>query len=140
MRNIKLQRHCSNWPPSFSRRTMLSSLLVLFAWASATQGQAPGPAATGSTAKSQEGFTSGWGFDMKFEGSSSGDGTITDLATGVGYNFSHHFGVDLGVPYYFIGTPSSINQKNPSAVSGNGLGSFGADLKWNFPGKTLNYA
>jgi hypothetical protein len=77
---------------------------------------------------------------MKFEGSSSGDGTITDLATGVGYNFSHHFGVDLGVPYYFVGTPSSIKQKNPSAVSGNGLGSFGADLKWNFPGKTVNYA
>jgi hypothetical protein len=77
---------------------------------------------------------------MKFEGSSSGDGTITDLATGVGYNFSHHFGVDLGVPYYSVGTPSSIKQKNPSAVSGNGFGSFGADLKWNFPGKTVNYA
>jgi hypothetical protein len=119
---------------------MVSSLLVLFAWASAIHAQTPGPAATGSTAKSQEGFTPGWGFGMKFEGSSSGDGAITDLATGVGYNFSHHFGVNLGVPYYFVGTPSSIKQKNPSAVSGNGLGNFGADLKWNFPGKTLNYA
>jgi hypothetical protein len=87
---------------------MLSSFLVLLVWASATKAQTPGPAATGSTAKSQEGFTPGWGFGMKFEGSSSGDGTITDLATGVGYNFSHHFGVDLGVPYYFVGTPSSI--------------------------------
>ncbi len=77
---------------------------------------------------------------MKFEGSSSGDGTITDLATGVGYNFSHHFGVDLGVPYYFVGTPSSIKQKKPSAVSGNGLGAFGANLKWSFPGKAFNYA
>ncbi len=140
MQNIKLHGHCLNWLPRFSRCTMLSSLLVLFAWASAIHAQTPGPAATGSTAKSQEGFTPGWGFGVKFEGSSSGDGTITDLATGVGYNFSHHFGVDLGVPYYFVGTPSSIKQKNPSAVSGNGLGSFGADLKWNFPGKTLNYA
>lgn len=76
---------------------------------------------------------------MKFEGSSSEDGTITDLAAGVGYNFSHHFGVDLGVPYYFVATPSSIKQKNPSAVSGNGLGTLAANAKWNFPGKTLDY-
>jgi len=140
MRNIKLYGGYLNWLPCFSRCTMLSSFLVLFAGASATQAQTPGPAATASTAKLQEAFSPGWGFGMKFEGSSSGDGTITDLATGVGYNFSHHFGVDLGVPYYFVGTPSLIKQKNPSAVSGNGLGSFGADLKWNFPGKTLNYA
>jgi hypothetical protein len=116
------------------------SLLVLFAWASAVHAQTPSPAATGSTGKSQEGFTPGWGFGVKFEGSSSGDGTVTDLATGVGYNFSRHFGVDLGIPYYFVGTPSSIKQKNASAVSGNGLGNIGADLKWNFPGHTLNYA
>jgi hypothetical protein len=116
------------------------SALALFVWASAVRAQTPSPAASGSTEKSQEGFTPGWGFGVKFEGSSSGDGTITDLAAGVGYNFSRHFGVDLGVPYYFVGTPSSIKQKNPSAVSGNGLGSFGADLKWNFPRKTLNYA
>src|SRR5260370_18629789 len=99
-----------------------------------------GSDATRISGKAKEGVTPGWGFGMKFEGSSSGDGTITDLVTGVGYNFSRHFGVDLGVPYYFVGTPSSIKQKNPSAVSGNGLGSFGADLKWNYPGKTLNYA
>jgi hypothetical protein len=123
-----------------SRCVKVLSLLALFAGASAVHAQTPSPAATGSTEKSQEGFTPGWGFGMKFEGSSNGDRTITDLATGVSYNFSHHFGVDLGIPYYFVGTPSSIKQKNPSAVSGNGLGSFGADLKWNFPGKTLNYA
>ena len=47
---------------------------------------------------------------------------VMDVATGVGYNFTSHFGVDLGVPYYFIGTPASIKQKNPNAVSGNGIG------------------
>jgi hypothetical protein len=139
MRKAKIYGHHLNWLPCFSRSTALFSLLALFTWASAIHAQAPSPAATGSTAKSQEGFTPGWGFGVKFEGSSSGDGTVTDLATGVGYNFSRHFGVDLGVPYYFVSTPSSIKQKNPTAVSGNGLGSFGADLKWNYPGKTLNY-
>jgi hypothetical protein len=116
------------------------SFLALFAWSSGVHAQTPSPAATGPAEKAQEGFTPGWGFGVKFEGSSSADGTITDLATGVGYNFSRHFGVDVGVPYYFVGTSSSIKQKNPSAVSGNGLGDFGADLKWNFPAKTLSYA
>jgi hypothetical protein len=139
MGDAKIDREYLNWLPHFFRRTTLFSLLLLFTWASTLHAQAPTPAATG-TEKSQEGFTPGWGYSMKFEGSSSGDGTITDLATGVGYNFSHHFGVDLGVPYYFVGTPSSIKQKNPSAVSGYGLGDFGADLKWNYPGHTLNYA
>jgi hypothetical protein len=46
----------------------------------------------------------------------------------------------LGVPYYFVGTPSSVKKKNPGAVSGNGIGNFGADLKWLFPSKTMNYA
>jgi hypothetical protein len=140
MRDAKMNRRNLNWLPCFSRCTTLFSLLVLFAWASAIRAQNPSPAATGSTEKSQEGFTPGWGFGMKFEGSTSGDGTILDLGTGVGYNFSHHFGIDLGVPYYFVGTPSSIKQKNPSAVSGTGLGNLGADLKWNYPGQALNYA
>ena len=140
MRNAKKYGHDLNWQPCSSRRTVLFSLLVLLSWGAAIHAQTPSPAATGLTEKSQEGFTPGWGFGMNFEGSSSRDGTIIDLATGVGYNFSRHFGVDLGVPYYFVGTPSSIKQKNPSAVSGSGLGNLGADLKWNFPGKTLNYA
>jgi hypothetical protein len=69
----------------------------------------------------------------------SSDGSIFDLSTGVGYNFSRHFGVDLGIPYYFVGTPSSVKKNDPQAVSGDGLGSLGADLKWNFAGELVNY-
>ena len=58
----------------------------------------------------------------------------------MGYNFTRHFGVDLGVAYNFVGTPTSIKQKNAQAVSGYGLGDIGMDLKWLFPGKALNYA
>jgi hypothetical protein len=75
-----------------------------------------------------------------FEGSTSSDGSVYDLSTSVGYNFSQHFGIDLGVPYNFVGTPSAVKTKSPSAVSGNGIGNVGADLKWFFPGKTMNYA
>lgn len=140
MRNAKIYRHYLNWLPCFPRRTTLFSLLVLFACASVIHAQTPSPGVTGSTEKSQGGFTPGWGFSTKFEGSRSGDGTVMDLGTGVGYNFSHHFGVDLGVPYFFVGTPSSIKQKNPGAVSGNGIGDVGTDLKWIFPGSLLTYA
>jgi len=114
--------------------------LVGFFCASAVHAQTPSAVITGSSDKPQEGFTPGWGFGTKFEGSTSGDGTVTDLATGVGYNFTRHFGVDLGVPYYFIGTPSSIKKKNPGAVSGDGIGNVGMDLKWNYPNQILNYA
>ena len=133
----RVHGYCLNWL-RFSRRTTLFSLLALLPCTSAIHGQTPSPAATG-TEKSQEGLTPGWGFGTKFEGSTSGDGMVTDLATSVGYNFTRHFGVDLGVPYYFISTPSSIKQKNPGAVSGIGIGSLGMDLKWNYPGHTLNY-
>ena len=139
MGDAKSYREYSHRIPNSSRCVRAFSLLALFAWASAIRAQTPIPGAAGPV-KSQEGFTPGWGFGTKFEGSTSGDGTITDLATGFGYNFTNHFGVDLGVPYYFIGTPSSIKQKNPNAVSGNGFGSIGADLKWNYPGRILNYA
>src|SRR5215472_343851 len=149
MRSVKAHGNCLS--------SLRFFLLVLFLWASTVHAQtptpdtsptpattptppaAPTPAATAS-AKSQEGFTPGWGFGTKFEGTTSGDGTVTDLATGMGYNFTHHFGADLGVSYFFIGTPSSIKQKNPGAVSGNGIGGVGMDLKWNYPGHTLNYA
>ena len=123
---------------SFSRAVRLLSFLLFFAWAFATPAQTPVPAASGE--KPPEGFTPGWGFGTKLEGSTSSDGTVIDLATGVGYNFSRHFGVDIGVPYYFIGTPSSIKKNNPNAVSGVGIGSLGMDLKWNYPSPALGYA
>jgi hypothetical protein len=105
-----------------------------------TYAQSPSPAANGSVKQDNSGFYPGWTFGTSFEGSTSGDGSVYDLGTAVGYNFSHHFGVDLGVPYYFVGTPSTVKAKDPGAVSGNGLGNIGADLKWLFPGKTTNYA
>jgi hypothetical protein len=101
--------------------------------------QSPNAAAS-ATAKSDEGFYPGWTLGTRFEGSTSGDGSVYDLGFGGGYNFSHHFGVSLGVPYYFVGTPATIQTKNPQAVSGSGLGDIGADLKWFFPNPTANYA
>ena len=115
------------------------ALLFSFSAAQKAQAQSPNAAASGA-AKSDEGFYPGWTLGTRFEGSTSGDGSVYDLGFGGGYNFSHHFGVSLGVPYYFVSTPTAIQSKNPQAVSGAGLGNVGADLKWLFPGPTVNYA
>jgi hypothetical protein len=105
---------------------------------SSVNAQAATPAGSGPAVKSLEGFTPGWSLGARFEGSSSADGSVFDLATGVGYNFTRHFAVDAGIPYYFVGTPSSIKKQNPNAVSGTGFGNIFTDLKLNFPGEALN--
>lgn len=102
--------------------------------------QSPLPAALGSPDPSKAGFTPGWTLGVRFEGSTSSDGSIYDLGSDVGRNFTRHFGVDFGVPFYFIGTHSSVKKNNPDAVSGVGIGSFFSDLRFNYPDEFLNYA
>jgi hypothetical protein len=115
------------------------ALLFFLGTAQEIRGQSPNAAASGP-AKSNEGFYPGWNLGTRFEGSTSADGSVFDLGFGGGYNFSHHFGVSVGIPYNFVGTPATIKSKNPQAVSGSGLGNVGADLKWFFPNPTANYA
>jgi hypothetical protein len=117
----------------------LGLLLVAFA-APPIRAQVPTATSSQTQSDKSDGFYPGWGFGTRFEGSSSSDGSVYDVATGVSYNFTQHFGVGLGVPYTFVGTPSSIKAKNPTAVSGFGIGNIGMDLKWLYPGKTLTYA
>jgi hypothetical protein len=112
---------------------VLSSCAPLFA-------QFPNPAASAPTGTNVEGFTPGWTLGTRFEGSYSSDGSVYDLGSALGYNFSRHFGVDAGVPLNFVGTPSSIKKNNPGAVSGIGVGSFFMDLKLNYANQSLNYS
>jgi hypothetical protein len=118
---------------------VMGGLIVLLA-SLPSFAQNPSPAASGAVSQDNAGFYPGWTLGTSFEGSTSGDGSVYDLGTSAGYNFSHHFGVDLSVPYFFVGTPSAVKTKDPGAVSGSGIGNIGADLKWLFPGNTMNYA
>jgi hypothetical protein len=140
MGDAKKYREYSNRLLYSSRCLRVLSSLALFAWASAIHAQTPSPAAKGSTEKPQEGFTPGLTLGTRFEGSYSSDGAVYDLGSALGYNFSRHFGVDAGVPFYFVSAPSSIKKNNPGAVSGIGVGTFFADLRLNFPNKSLNYS
>ena len=123
----------------WARLAAIVTLLSLSCLAS--NAQTPIPAAIGPNASQENaGFYPGWMLGTRLEGSTSSDGSVYDLAIGGGYNFSHRFGVDLGVPYFFVGTPSAVKGKNPTAVSGNGIGDLGANLRFFLPGKATNYA
>src|SRR5260370_16242252 len=113
--------------------------LLLLSWSIPTNAQSPSPAANGAVNQDNEGFYRGWTLGTSFEGSTSGDGSVYDLGASAGYNFTHHFGVDLGVPYVFVGTPSSVKTKNPVAVPGSAIGNIGPDLNCLFPRNSINY-
>lgn len=113
--------------------------LALVAFSLASFAQSPAPAGSGPAGHDPGGFTPGWTLGTRFEGSYSNDGGVYDVGSALGYNFSHHFAMDAGVPLYFISTPSSIKKNNPGAVSGVGIGSFFTDLRLNYPSQSLNY-
>lgn len=144
MFTLLLLRYFWLWWTRYSRRTAQLFLLLLLAGSSMLRAQtgpalAPTPS-PGDTGKAPAGFTPGWTGGLDFEGSTGSDGNILDVGFVTGYNFTRHFGVGVEVPYYFVGTPPAIKAKNPNAVSGNGLGSVTADLRWNYPGHVLNDA
>jgi hypothetical protein len=125
---------------SFLIGAVLFGVLFILGLCPVSSGQSPYPAATGPAKDNLEGFTPGMTLGAKFEGSNSSDGSVYDLGSAVGYNFSRHFGVDAGVPFYFVSAPSSIKKNNPGAVSGIGVGAFFTDLRLNYPNKSLNYS
>jgi hypothetical protein len=102
--------------------------------------QSPNPAASSPVENKAGGFTPGWTLGTRFEGSYSGDGGVYDVGSALGFNFSHHFGIDAGVPLYFVSSSSTIKKNNPGAVSGIGVGAFFTDIRLNYPGKSLNYS
>jgi hypothetical protein len=102
--------------------------------------QSPNPAASSPVENKAGGFTPGWTLGTRFEGSYSGDGGVYDFGSALGYNFSRHFGIDAGVPVYFVSSPSTIKKNNPGAVSGIGVGTFFTDLRLNYPNESLNYS
>jgi hypothetical protein len=119
---------------------VLFGALFVVALCPVSFGQSPNPAASGPAKNNSVGFTPGMTLGARFEGSNSSDGFVYDLGSAVGYNFSRHFGVDAGVPFYFVSTPTSIKKNNAGAVSGIGVGSLFTDFRLNFPNPSLNFS
>ena len=89
-----------------------------------------------------KGFT---GFEA-FQGSLNSDSKMFKLDSNVGYDFNKHFGVFVGMPFYFANTQTVTTQVNGNAttmtqdITNNGLGNAYFGLAMRAPAKTLDYS
>jgi hypothetical protein len=72
---------------------------------------------------------------QKFEGSSSSQGIITQWTTTAGYNFNKYFGVDVGMPFYYLSASSSTG----GTTSGIGLGDVFFDGRLSLENRIANF-
>jgi hypothetical protein len=111
--------------------------LLLFAGPPAVYAQAP--PISGPINDEEKGFHRGISAGIRFDSSFNDDGRFFDLSSTAGYNFTRHFGVDLSMPFHFIGTPLEIRSNNPQGSSGSGIGDLGINFKVFLPAP-INYA
>lgn len=77
-------------------------------------------------------------FYEKFQGSSNTLGQVMKMDTSVGYNFTKHFGVDAGLPFYFV--RSSQTSTTLGSTSNNGIGNAYVDLRLTLANPAINFA
>ena len=80
----------------------------------------------------------GYTFYESFTGSSSSLGQVYKLNTTAGYSFNKYFGIDGGVPVYFV--HASSTSTTSGFASGNGIGDPYLQLRLTFNNPVLNYA
>ena len=98
-----------------------------------------GSGASSSAQTEPTGQARGFLLGVRLEGSTSADGQVMSFSPSTGYNFNRWFGVDLGVPFYFVRSASTISQTNPSGVTGRGVGDFYFDGRISFETPLVNY-
>lgn len=108
------------------RQAVLTVIILILAVA----GSAFAQSAPKAAAQDATGFTS----YAAFGGTSNSEGQIYELTTSVGYDFSQHFGADVGVPFYFIRPSSSAG-----GTSTNGLGDPFVDVRLKFLNPAVNF-
>jgi hypothetical protein len=93
--------------------------------------------AQGAESDDDHGFT----FYERFQGSVNTLGAVNELDSSLGYKFNSHFGVDGGIPVYFV-RPSNSTATTTSAAttsSANGIGNVYAQLRLTFANPVLNF-
>jgi hypothetical protein len=103
-------------------------LIAAIAWS----GLAAAQSKSESVAKEETGFTS----SLDFGGTTNSAGQVYELDSNIGYTFTQHFGMDFGVPAYFVKASSSTT----GSTSGSGVGNPAVDLRWKYPHSSVNYA
>jgi hypothetical protein len=113
-------------------RNRFASGVVILICAIALRGIASAQANPEAVPKDDTGFTS----TVEFDGTRNSAGQEYVINSNVGYNFSKHFGMDVGLPYYFSTAAATTTT---SSTSASGVGNPFVDLRWKFPGERLNY-
>jgi hypothetical protein len=95
-----------------------------------SHGLATAQAKSEAAANYETGFTS----YVEFGGSANSLGQIYELDSSAGYSFTPHFGMDFGIPVYFVNSSSSSG-----STSSSGVGNPSVDLRWKYPHPSVNY-
>ena len=94
-------------------------------------GMTAAQAAPAQSVNDDKGFTS----YVQFAGTSNSDGQVYKLDPSVGYNFSGHFGMDVGIPVYFVRASSTT----AGTTSTNGIGNPYLDVRVKYLNPLLNF-
>jgi hypothetical protein len=116
----------TEFPHDMTRQSLLLAICVIDVLISTAVAQSSAkPAAQADT-----GFTS----HAEFGGTSNSDGQIYEINSSAGYNFSQHFGVDVGIPIYFVRASSSLG-----GTSSNGVGNPYVQARLRFLNPKINF-
>src|SRR6266699_1573520 len=128
--NISDSRKSSNeGSPRMKQYRLFFATLALIATLCGMTAAQAAPAQSGNDDK---GFTS----YVQFAGTSNSDGQVYKLDPSVGYNFSGHFGMDVGIPVYFVRASSTA----AGTTSTNGIGNPYVDVRVKYLNPILNFS
>jgi hypothetical protein len=135
---VRLRRETEHLPGRTLNCSLTALVCVFLSCVAQCVGQAPVSSTTQietlpTAAIAEKGFT----FYEFYGGSFNSLGHVTELDTTVGYNFNRYFGVDAGIPFYFVGLSSATAAQGP--LPGNGIGDVYGDLLVTVANPTVNY-
>jgi hypothetical protein len=73
------------------------------------------------------------------QGSSNQAGLVTKLDSNIGYNFSPHFGIDFGVPVYFVYPSNGKSASILGTRQRSGLGNVYLDIRYTLLEPAVNF-
>lgn len=117
-------------------RTTVFTLVVVSLLLNApltAQSASDSSAGNSSSDGNPKGFTS----SASFEGSADSQGQVMKFEPSLGYNFNHHFGLNAGVPFYFV---HSSQTSSTGGSASNGVGNAYMNLKLTWLNSAVNFA
>jgi hypothetical protein len=112
-----------------------AAVLVLVAGA-AISGGARAQSVSPSPVPAARDLSLGWLWIERFDASSDADGRIFAITSSTGYNFNHHFGVDVGIPIYIV---NAAGTSTSPATSASGLGDAFVGLRFAIDTHAFDY-